>query len=188
MKTSIKKTSIAFFMLIASTRIVVAQTGAIGTEEGDKTTLDKSVFGLGLNFSLMSGSGLSFKQHFPHSPFSYMASGYVWKDENGAAYNYGIEFQYDIYMKDQTRFYIVTGASYFYTGTKNSQYDAVTGNFLYSSEVNTLRGPTRLGGGIGFETAVSSSVGFYANLAITSFQPVGDLLIIPYGGFMIYFR
>ena len=188
MKTSMKHSIIAFLMLAISTDAVNAQTGAIGTEEGDKTTLDKSVFGLGLNFSLMSGSGLSFKQHFPHSPFSYMASGYVWKDENGAAYNYGLEIQYDIYMKDQTRFYLVAGASYFYAGTKNSQYDFVTGNYIYSHEINTLRGPTRLGGGIGFETAVSSSVGFYANLAVTSFQPVGDLLIIPYGGFMIYFR
>jgi len=172
-------------------KISFAQTGFIGTEEGDKTSLDKSVFGLGVNFSLMSGSGISFKQHFPHSPFSYMASGYVWKDENGSAYNYGAELQYDIYMKEQTRFYITAGASYYYAGGTSYQYNAATGSNLYgsySSEHNILRGPLRIGGGVGIETALSSVVGFYCNLSLTSFQPSGDMLIIPYGGFMIYFK
>jgi hypothetical protein len=189
MKThSILRTALFASMISLSMSNSLAQTGIIGTEEGDKTSLDKSVFGLGTNFSLMSGSGLSFKQHFPHIPLSYMVSGYVWKDEHGAAYNYGLEIQYDIYMKDKSRFYLTAGASYYYTGTKNAQYDFVTGSYIYEKEVNLLRGPKRLGGGIGYETAVSTSVGFFCNLTITSFQPAGDLMILPYGGLMIYFR
>ena len=164
-----------------------AQTGTVGTQEGDKTTLEQNVYGLGLNFSLVSGMGLSFKEHFAQSRFSYMLTGYVYKDRSGATYDYGLELQYDIYLKQQTRFYAFAGASYFYNGGSVSQTDPASG-LIQSVQQNQLAGPTRLGGGAGFETAISSSVCFYANLSLTSFQPTGDLYIYPYGGFMIYFK
>jgi hypothetical protein len=172
-----------------------AQTGTVGTVEGDKTTLEQNVYGLGLNFSLVSGMGISFKEHFAQSRFSYMVSGYVYKDHSGATYDYGMELQYDIYLKAETRFYAFAGASYFYDGgpvsQSVSQTDPITGllqSVQQTVQGNQLTGPTRLGGGAGFETAISSSVCFYANLSLTSFQPSGDLYIYPYGGFMIYFK
>jgi len=166
-----------------------AQTGTVGTQEGDKTTLEQNVFGLGLNFSLMSGVGISFKEHFAKSPLSYMITGYANVDNsggNGATYDYGMELQYDIYLKQQTRFYAFAGASYFYQGGSVQTVDPVAG--IKQSIQNTLAGPTRLGAGAGFETAISSAICFYANLSLTSFQPSGDLFIYPYGGFMIYFK
>ena len=164
-----------------------AQTGTIASSEGDKTSLEQNVYGFGTNFSLMSGVGLSFREHFKHSPFSYMLTGYVFKDKSGATYDYGVELQYDIYMKEFTRFYGFAGASYFYNGARQSQFDPIVGQ-LNIAEYNQLDGPQRVGAGIGFETAIGYSVSLYANLSLTSFQPVGDLLIYPYGGIMIYFK
>ena len=56
MKTSIKNQAIACASLLLMTIAgnAFAQTGMIGTTEGDKTTLEQNVFGLGTNFSLMS--------------------------------------------------------------------------------------------------------------------------------------
>ena len=177
--------SISAFTFLAG--ISNAQTGTIAASEGDKTTLEQNVYGFGTNFSLMSGVGLSFREHFKHSPFSYMLTGYVFKDKTGATYDYGVELQYDMYMKEFTRFYGFAGASYFYNGAKQSQFDPIVGQ-LNIAEYNQLDGPQRVGAGIGFETAIGYSVSIYANLSLTSFQPVGDLLIYPYGGIMIYFK
>jgi hypothetical protein len=167
----------------------LAQTGTVGTQEGDKTTLEQNVYGLGTNFSLMSGIGLSFKEHFAQSRFSYMVTGYANVDKSGgtgATYDYGLELQYDIYLKEETRFYAFAGASYFYQGGVVSTIDPVAG--IKQSIQNSLAGPTRMGAGAGFETAISSSVCFYVNLSLTSFQPSGDLFMYPYGGLMIYFK
>jgi hypothetical protein len=190
MKSTLRTLTGAFaltLILTALTQRGFAQTGTVGTVEGDKTTLEQNVYGLGLNFSLMSGMGISFKEHFAQSRFSYMLTGYVYKDNSGATYDYGVELQYDIYLKAETRFYAFAGASYFYDGGSVNQVDPVSG-LIQSVQQNSLTGPTRLGCGAGFETSISSSVCFYANLSLTSFQPSGDLYIYPYGGFMIYFK
>jgi hypothetical protein len=166
-----------------------AQTGTVGTVEGDKTTLEQNVYGLGLNFSLMSGIGISFKEHFAQSHWSYMLTGYANVDNSGgsgATYDYGAEIQYDIYLKQETRFYALAGASYFYQGETVSTPDPVAN--VKQSIQNSLAGPARLGIGAGFETALSSTICFYTNLTVTSFQPSGDLFIYPYGGFMFYFK
>ena len=144
------------------------------------------MYGLGTNFSLMSGIGLAFKEHFARSKWSYMLSGYVWKDNEGATYDYGLEVQYDIYLKQETRFYAFAGMSYFYDGSKVIRDDPITG--ISQSVQNQLAGPQRMGAGAGFETAISSAVCFYASISVTSFQPSGDLFIYPYGGLMIYFK
>ena len=189
------KTSFSITHLFASFAIVsflfcaesaFSQTGTVGTQEGDKTTLDQNVYGLGTNFSLMSGIGIAFKEHFAHSRLSYMVTGYVWKDQSGGTYDYGLEVQYDIYLKQETRFYTFAGGSYFYDGAKVSTNDPITG--ISQSVQNQLAGPGRMGAGVGFETAVGSAVCFYASLSLTSFQPSGDLFIYPYGGLMIYFK
>jgi hypothetical protein len=179
----------AAFLLTALAERGFAQTGTVGTQEGDKTALEQNVYGLGTNFSLMSGVGLSFKEHFAHSHWSYMLTGYADVDNSGgsgATYDYGAEIQYDIYLKQETRFYAFTGASYFYQGQEVNTPDPVAN--IKQSIQNSLAGPTRFGAGAGFETAISSSICFYVNLSLTSFQPSGDLLIYPYGGLMIYFK
>ncbi len=192
MKHSLRKLTSIFTAALLTVTLSArgfAQTGTVGTQEGDKTTLEQNVYGLGTNFSLMSGIGLSFKEHFAQSRFSYMVTGYANVDKSGgtgATYDYGVELQYDIYLKQETRFYAFTGASYFYQGGEVSTPDPVAN--VKQSIQNTLAGPTRLGAGAGFETAISSSVCFYANLSLTSFQPSGDLFMYPYGGLMIYFK
>ncbi len=165
----------------------MAQTGNMQREDG-KTSLVQAVYGMGTNFSLLSGMGFSFKEHFSHSQFSYMLTGYVWKDHAGATYDFGLEVQYDIYIKDLTRFYVLAGASQFYNGTRENQFDPASGQWNLMQETNHLDGPTRLGAGIGFETALNDAIGFYATLALTSFQPSGDLQMMPSTGLMVYFK
>ena len=190
MKTSFRSkrlfASLAIVSFLFGANNGFSQTGMVGTQEGDKTTLEQNVYGLGTNFSLMSGIGISFKEHFAHSRLSYMITGYVWKDQSGGTYDYGLEMQYDIYLKQETRFYAFAGTSYFYDGSKVTRDDLITG--LSQSIQNQLAGPLRIGAGAGFETAVGSAVCFYASLSVTSFQPSGDLFIYPYGGLMVYFK
>lgn len=184
-------TSIKAFVLVLSiaffSQTGYSQTGAIN-QEGDKTSMQKNVFGFGTNVSLMSGIGVSFKEHFARNPLSYMVTGYVFKDKTGATYDFGLEVQYDFYMKEFTRFYALAGFSYFYNGTKGTQYDPIAGSLINTSEYNQLEGPKRFGVGIGFDIALGYSISFYGNVTLTSFQPVGDLLIYPYGGLMFYFN
>src|SRR5439155_14849309 len=116
-----------------------------------------------------------------------MVTGYVWKDHEGATYDYGIEAQYDIYIKDLTRFYVLAGFSQFYNGSKESTFDPSSGQWNLMHESNHLDGPTRLGAGIGFETALNDAIGFYCSLAVTSFQPSGELQMLPSSGLMVYF-
>lgn len=164
-----------------------AQTGVVGTLEGDKVSLDQTVLGIGTNFSLLSGMGLSFKEHFAKSRFSYMLTGYVYKDRSGGVYDYGAELQYDVYLKQETRFYAFIGLGYFYNSSMVTNYDPITGE-SHSALENTLTGPQRYGCGAGFESTVSSSACIYVNVALTSFQPDGSLYIYPYGGMMFYFK
>lgn len=192
MKHSLKTlTGIFAVALLAATlsQRGFAQTGTVGTVEGDKTTLEQNVYGLGTNFSLMSGIGISFKEHFAQSKWSYMLTGYVNVDNsggNGGTYDYGAEIQYNIYLKAETRFYTFIGASYFYQGGVVNTPDPIAG--VKQSIQNTLAGPMRMGAGAGIETALSSTICFYINLSVTSFQPSGDLYMYPYGGFMLFFK
>jgi hypothetical protein len=188
--TTLKKAAamalITVTMFAVSTNSV-AQTGNMQREDG-KTSLVQAVYGMGTNFSLLSGMGFSLKEHFSHSQFSYMVTGYVWKDHAGATYDFGLEVQYDIYIKDLTRFYVLAGMSQFYNGSRESRWDPTSGQWNLMQETNHLDGPTRLGTGIGFETALSDAVGFYSSLSVTSFQPSGDLQMLPSAGLMVYFK
>jgi hypothetical protein len=189
MKTTLTtKAAILFAVsMLAVTTTAFAQTGSMQREDG-KTSLVQAVYGMGTNFSLLSGMGFSFKEHFAHSQLSYMVTGYVWKDHSGATYDYGLELQYDIYIKDLTRFYVLAGISQFYNGSRDTQFEPTSGQWNMMPETNHLDGPTRLGAGIGFETAISDALGFYSSLAVVSFQPSGDLQMLPSAGLMVYFK
>src|SRR5437764_905505 len=87
-----------------------AQTGDIAMDTLDRTEIARSIYGLGANFSGLSGTGIAFRDHLAGN-FSFMVSGYVYKPTGEAHFNYGAELQYDLRVRDRTRFYLLAGAS-----------------------------------------------------------------------------
>ena len=149
-----------------------AQTGTSGEDAGENSILAGSVVGIGANVDVMSGLGVSVRHHLPQS-FSYMVTGYAYKTRDVISYNYGIELQYDVLLKERLRFYALVGGSQFY-------YD---GN--PDVRENEYVGPTRFGGGLGLETNLGSAVCFSVSGKLVSFQPVGDL--IPFAGLAMHY-
>lgn len=150
----------------------VAQTGTSGEDAGENSILAGSVIGIGANVDVMSGLGVSVRHHLPQN-FSYMVTGYAYKTRDVVSYNYGLELQYDVLLKERLRFYALVGGSQFY-------YD---GN--PDERGNEYVGPTRFGGGLGLETNLGSAVCFSVSGKLVSFQPVGDL--IPFAGLAMHY-
>ena len=148
-----------------------AQTTETVAEAGTKTQFSSNVFGVGLNASVCTGMGLSFREHFGQSPFAYQISGGIWKSGNTTIGDIGGELQYDLSVSS-SRLYAVAGGGY-YPVNFNS---------------NSTDGATRFGAGIGYEGQLSKSVGVYGNLMITFFEPSGDIFPLPSVGILVYFR
>lgn len=165
-----------------------AQTRTVLQDEAK--TLPVNVYGIGANISLATGAGFSFRHHLANSPFSYMVTGYGWKSSDELSFDYGLELQYDFYLRENTRFYGLAGASYFYDWLKDDQssFDP-SGNFIPNRiRHNKLAGPTRIGAGVGYEISLGSSVGMYLNITATSYQPEGSFNVYPFGGMHVYFK
>jgi hypothetical protein len=104
---------------------------------------------------------------------SYMVTGYAYKTREMVSYNYGIELQYDVLLKEKLRFFALVGASHFYFDSNPDERN------------NEFVGPDRFGGGLGLETNIGSAVCLTMSGKLVSFQPVGDL--IPFAGFAMHY-
>ncbi len=129
----------------------------------------RSIYGLGASASIVSGFGLSFRQHLP-SEFSYQLVFGIIKTESDLEYNFGGEAQYDIIRARDTRFYVCGGAGYFYSGESG----------------NSLSGPLRIGGGVGGEWQSIESFHVSGGLLFTYFSD-GTILPLPEISVYYYF-
>jgi len=163
------------------------QTGVSGVDTGARAYLNESVFGLGANFSPLSGIGLSMRQHLPLR-FSYMIDGYYAKTTDGKYYSYGAELQYDLIFRERVRFYVLTGASHFYSDQTDSYYDPVNGSYRAKTG-NTFEGPDRLGAGFGIETnLIGDDFCVMLEGVFVSYQPTGEFIPGAAGSLHYYFR
>jgi hypothetical protein len=185
-----KHVKIAF--LIAAITIFIsnarAQTG-ITAADTSRAKIKESVFGLGANFSPLSGIGLSVRQHFA-TKISWQVAGYFARADQGTDYSYGAELQYDLILKDRIRFYVAAGAGFYYDDQADSMVVKHRGDDVHiPAYTNTYLGPTRLGGGFGLETnMIGDDFCIMLNLLFISYQPIGDFQ--PFGSVAVhyYFR
>ena len=173
---------------VAVTTTSFAQTGSSAADTS-RAKMVESVFGLGANFSPLSGMGLSVRQHFSNK-FSYMVDGYFARTDAGQDFSYGAELQYDLILKDRIRFYVLAGGSYFYDDSPNPVTQFHRGDTILTKPYsNTFLGPLRIGGGFGVETnLIGDDFCLLGDLVFISYQPIGDFM--PYGsvGIHYYFR
>jgi hypothetical protein len=148
-----------------------------GTEDSalfDKQKIGKQIFGIGLNASLTSGMGVSFKHHLGGIPFAYQISGGYLQLGDNQIYSYGIELQYDINLKSTDRLYAVVG------GGKYGSTD--------STGANTLDFPYRWGAGIGYELSITRHINVSVNVMITGKQFGNNIVPLPSAAFHYYFQ
>jgi len=184
---------LSLLVILCSVVTLTWNTGRAQTRlllEENTKELPTNVFGFGVNFSLATGAGFSFRHHLAKSPLSYMVTGYGWKSRDELTYDFGFEVQYDFYLRQSTRFYGLAGASYFYDWVRGDGMSFDPDGNLVPDNIrhNKLAAPYRLGAGLGYEIALGSTVGFYLNVTATSFQPEGAFSVYPYGGAHIYFK
>jgi hypothetical protein len=145
-----------------------SQTGA-SNDTVSSSNLDKTIYGVGANFSALSGIGVSARAHFAE-PFSVMVTGFIWQSSGTSYYNYGVEFQYDVFVRKTSRFYLLAGTSSFYDqSTDPAQTE-------------------HLGAGFGLEQKPTSS-NFFVNISVEliNSQPSGKMIVFPAAGFDYYF-
>jgi hypothetical protein len=182
------RTALLALLFLAAAAQANAQTG-ITAADTSRAKIKESVFGLGANFSPLSGIGLSVRQHFA-TKISWQVAGYFARTDAGTDYSYGAELQYDLILKDRIRFYVAAGTGYYYDDQPDSMTVKHRGDDVHiPAYTNTYLGPTRLGGGFGIETnMIGDDFCIMLNLLFISYQPIGDFQ--PFGsvGLHYYFR
>jgi len=161
-------------LIIVSVFSILALKSAYGqvnvSTPNQAKRLDKSVFGLGFAAGMLSGAGLSFRHHVPER-FSYQITGGIIKVEDDLSYNIGFEPQFDLVNGQTTRFFALVGLGYYYSGKPSP---------------NEVKGPFRLGAGIGIEWNVSG--GFHITIAgAFLYSSDGNILPLPQCGAHYYF-
>ena len=159
---------IGFILLLVGVSFASAQV--VLPDRARDRPLNENVFGLGLFGGPTSGIGLSFRHHLP-SPMSYGITGGIIKVEERLSYSVGVEVQLDLVRGPTSRFFVCSGASYFYSG---------------SSSHNDMDGPGRVGLGIGGEFATQPGLHVTTELMFTYFTD-GTVLPLPQVGVYYYF-
>ena len=135
------------------------------------TSIRQNVFGLGFFGGASGGLGLSFRHHLP-SPLSYQVTGGIIKVDGKLRSDIGFEAQYDLARGGGTRFFVVGGIAYYYSGGDNK---------------NDMTAPTRAGFGLGGEWVMSGGLHFVAEGMFTFFSD-GNIYPLPQFGFYYYFN
>ncbi len=135
------------------------------------TSIRQNVFGLGFFGGASGGLGLSFRHHLP-SPLSYQVTGGIIKVDGKLRSDIGFEAQYDLARGGGTRFFVVGGIAYYYSGGDNK---------------NDMTAPTRAGFGLGGEWVMSGGLHFLVEGMFTFFSD-GNIYPLPQFGFYYYFN
>lgn len=138
---------------------------------GSGPGLRQSAFGLGLFGGPAGGLGLSFRHHLP-SAVSYQITGGIIKVDEKLSYDIGAEAQLDLARGPAGRFYAAAATAYFFSG---------------SGGVNDMKGPGRVGLGVGGEATAGYGFHVSGDLLFTYFTD-GTVLPLPQIGFHYYFR
>lgn len=137
-----------------------------------KEEIGKQIFGIGLNASLTSGMGISFKHHLGGAPFAYQISGGFLQLGEDQVYSVGVELQYDLNITRKDRIFAVAGIGHYY----------------YGDSTNTMEHPTRWGAGVGYELSVSRNINISLNVMVTGKQFGNNILPVPSLAFHYYFQ
>lgn len=126
---------LALLLLACLTAAAPAAAQVVMPDAEGSTKLGRTVYGLGFAGGPATGLGISFRHHLP-SELSYQIVGGIIKVDRDLHYDIGCEVQFDLVRAETTRFFAAGGGSYFYSG---------------KSDKNSLKGPFRMGIGIGGE-------------------------------------
>ena len=144
---------------------------AVITDRAQEAGMRRNVFGLGFAGGPASGLGISFRHHLP-STISYQLIGGVIKATDKLHYSIGTEIQFDLNRTTDLRFYAAGGLSYFFAGVEGH---------------NEMKGPGRIGLGVGVETGLrGSGFNISGDLLFTYFTD-GTVLPLPQLAIHYYF-
>ena len=126
-------------LLIAVPARSFAQVSTSGLARAE--SMNRPVYGLGAAAGFASGVGISFRSHLP-SKSSVQAVFGIIKTQSTLYMSIGGEYQYDLVRGNMTRFFAVGSTGYFYRGSGS----------------NEVKGPFRIGAGIGGEFNLRESL------------------------------
>lgn len=135
------KKNLLFFCVLSIIAVSAANSQITTSGLAKAEDLNKSVYGLGMSAGWGSGIGLSFRTHLP-SKSSLQAVFGVIKSSEKLSLSIGGEYQYDLVRSDATRFFVAGTLAYLYYGDGH----------------NEVRGPVRMGTGIGGEFHVQGAL------------------------------
>jgi len=158
------------FLLLLVCFSATARAQAVLPEKGREGGVRENVFGLGLAGGAATGVGISFRHHLPGS-WSYQITGGIIKVDEKRSYAVGAEGQYDLIRAAASRFFVVGGFGYYYSGTGNG---------------NTMEGPARISLGVGGEIPLVGAFHISGELLFTYFSD-GTVLPLPQVGMYYYF-
>jgi hypothetical protein len=161
------KSLVIVFLIV---NVISSGTAQIAEPKQNMENIDNSVFGLGFSAGAASGFGLSFRHHLP-GDFSYQIIAGVIKADNKTLYNVGGELQYDFVRGGTARFFGGGALGYFYKGSSS----------------NELKGPFRIGLGIGGELQKLDPFYIAGELLFTYFTD-GTILPLPQISAHYYFN
>lgn len=160
----------SFLIAIFIVSIISFGKAQVAEPKQNTENIDKSVYGLGFSAGAASGYGLSFRHHLP-GDFSYQIVAGVIKADNKTLYNIGGELQYDFVRGGTARFFGGAALGYFYKGSSS----------------NELKGPFRIGLGIGGELRKLDPFYIAGELLFTYFTD-GTILPLPQISAHYYFN
>jgi hypothetical protein len=149
-----------------------AQTKGTESTTVVKDKFDTDLFGIGLNASLTSGMGVSFKHHLGGIPFAYQLSGGYLQLGDDQVWSFGGELHFDLNVAHEQRLYAVGGMGYYYIG----------------DSTNTMDHPLRWGLGVGYEFPLKGSLTISVNIMITGKQFGNNILPLPSAALHYYFQ
>ncbi len=158
---------VLFLGLLGSTAALHAQV--IVSERTDMH-YERQVFGVGVTVGPIEGAGISFRHHLP-APFSYTLNGGIIKVDQNLHYAVGGDIQYDLARSTNGRYFVLLGIGYYYSG---------------STSKNEMKGPFRVGLGVGAEFVVNGPLHVSLQGAFTFFSD-GTILPLPHIGIHYYF-
>jgi hypothetical protein len=126
---------------------------------------------LGFAGGFSSGMGLSYRQYLNENLLA-QGTFAILKTTDNFFYNIGGEVQLNLNFEKFTRFYVWTASAYFFNDDNNGK--------------NKIKGPFRLGTGIGVEIFYYDRLGINLEGGFMYFSD-GQILILPQAGFYYYF-
>jgi hypothetical protein len=171
-----KRTTV-FLAALALTLSFAAQLRAQDAEAKSPFE-EKTVYGVGLQASFLSGYGVGFRYH-PAGRFGAQIVGGGITASKRFIGSVGLEGHYDFDYDGRSRFYGFVGLGYYSNG-----YDAP----VYPKKDERLSAPFRVGLGVAYEISLSRKLIFTPSLGFTWFPKDATFWPIPMAALYYYFN